>query len=242
MEICNPVLSSTTQMKPDDADAGNPFTPMMNNHFFATLFIGVMTLMLSAPVSHAGDDKSQTPLKINIEQKIEGYFNALSTLKASFALTTGDGQKKSGIFYLNRPGEMRFDYADSGDFIVADGRFIYFWDDDLNQQSQARIGSTMADFILRPELNIGSDVELLDWNQNNTTLTTTLTSAENPGLGKISLFFSKNPLVLRRWRVIDAQGNLTEVQLDNIDMSPKLTDDLFTFQRPDQQKSILEQR
>lgn len=229
-------------MRPGGADAGNHFIPMINNRVFAGIILAFMALMLLTPPSNAGANPATNQSSPSIAQMVEGYFNTLNTLRASFHLTTGDGQKKTGVFYLNRPGKMRFEYDDSGDFIVADGRFIYFWDDELNQQSQARIGSTLADFILRRELNIGQDVTLLDWNRNKNTLTATLASAENPGLGKISLFFSKSPLVLRRWRVIDAQGNLTEVQLDNIDMSPRLADDLFTFRRPDQQKSILEQR
>jgi outer membrane lipoprotein-sorting protein len=226
-------------MRPDAVAVVNPSIRMTRDLFWPIALAASLIIPSALAGTNGGVDKAQ------VVERVEEYFDRLDQLSAEFTLTTGDGQTKNGQFYLNRPGKMRFEYSDSGDFIVADGRFIYFWDDELTQQSQARIGNTLAGFILKPELNIGQDVILTNWDMGKNTLITTLNPAENPGLGKISLYFSIDPdhkLTMRRWRVIDAQGHLTEVHLNDTNHTPVLSDDLFAFQRPDQQQSILEQR
>ncbi len=64
----------------------------------------------------------------------------LKTVKARFVQTAPDGGQTRGTFYLNRPGKLRFQYDPPlKDFVVADGLFIYFYDGELEQQSNAPI-------------------------------------------------------------------------------------------------------
>ena len=82
-------------------------------------------------------------------QTAEEYLNNLKTMKAEFIQIAHNGAQLSGMFYLNRPGELRFEYNEVDDFIVADGLLIYFYDSELKEQTNAPIGQTLADFLLR---------------------------------------------------------------------------------------------
>jgi outer membrane lipoprotein-sorting protein len=78
-------------------------------------------------------------------KKAEAYLQGLKTAKADFVQISSLGSRLSGQFYLNRPGKLRFDYNEVDDFIVADGVFVYFYDSQLGEQSNAPIGQTLAD-------------------------------------------------------------------------------------------------
>ena len=72
---------------------------------------------------------------------VEHYLQGLTSARARFVQTTHDGTQLVGTFYLQRPGKLRFEYDDPiKDFVVADGVFIYFYDAELGEQSNASIG------------------------------------------------------------------------------------------------------
>ena len=60
----------------------------------------------------------------------------------------------------------------------------------------------------------------------------TLVQTEEPGQGSITLVFAEQPLELRRWTVVDAQGLPTHVVLDGVETGVALDDELFVFHNP----------
>jgi outer membrane lipoprotein-sorting protein len=170
-------------------------------------------------------------------KKAEDYLNGLSTLRARFLQVTEDGHTRQGTFSLKRPGKMRIDYdAPAKDFIVADGRFVYFWDAELKQQQNAPIGSTMADVILRPELKLSGDVTVTEVQRDAGVLDISVVDAKEPGKGKLTLVFEENPFQLRKWKVLDAAGATTEVALSDLQPGAKLDDEQFYFRDPNRKK------
>ena len=115
----------------------------MNNLRLA-LFSAVIlfTAFLTGPL-HAASERPPSVVRA------ETYLRDLDTARARFLQTAQNGSQLAGTFYLNRPGKLRFDYDDPvEDFIVADGRFIYFYDSQLGEQTNAPIGQTLADFLV----------------------------------------------------------------------------------------------
>ena len=170
-------------------------------------------------------------------RKAETYLNALTTLKARFLQVTDLGHTRQGTFSLKRPGKMRIDYdAPIKDFVVADGKFVYFWDAELKQQQNAPIGSTMADVILRPELKLSGDVTVTDVQRDAGVVDIGLVDSKEPGKGKLTLVFEENPFQLRKWKVLDATGATTEVSLSDLQPGAKLDDEQFYFRDPNRRK------
>lgn len=189
--------------------------------------LSLMLFLLVSPAMAAGNDAQAL-------EKVEAYFQSLKTLKADFKQTAPDGEERTGIFYLSRPGKMRFDYAPPlEDFIVADGIFIYYYDGELKQQSNATIGSTMADYFLRKKINLSGDITVTDIRTDKKQLEVTVTQTADPAAGSLTMFFDKEPLTLRKWSVVDSQGLVTQVALSNIESGLKLDSALFRYRNPE---------
>lgn len=179
--------------------------------------------------------KAPPPPALSAEEKarlpaVEAYLNDIRSLKSQFIQSSDDGAAMAtGTFQLLRPGRMRIDYAENGNYIVADGRFVYFWDAEVKEQQNAPIGSTLADFLLRDNIRLSGDVTVTRMGQDDGVLEVTLVQTKEPGQGSLTLVFEEKPFSLRKWRVLDAQGRTTEVALQNPQFGVSLDKDQFYF-------------
>lgn len=168
----------------------------------------------------------------NAVQQAENYLRGLGTVKADFIQRSDMGGMLSGVFYLDRPGKLRFEYNEVKDFIVADGYFIYFYDSELGEQSNAPIGQTLADFLLREDLKLRDDITVQEVFSKDGFTHISLTQTDDPSAGQIQLIFSEVPYALRKWRVTDAQGQTTEIELKNMQRDVDLNSKLFAYHAP----------
>lgn len=166
--------------------------------------------------------------------RAEDYFRSLSTVKSRFIQTSPDGSQVRGAFYLNRPGKLRFQYdAPSKDFVVADGVFIYFYDGEMKQQTNAPISQTLADFILRKDLKLSGDLKVTRIMRAGGLVQITLVQRAEPQSGELTLGFSEKPKYqLKKWRIRDSGGNITETELFDVQTGVKFPSDLFTYRDP----------
>ncbi|TWB34090.1 LolA family protein [Nitrospirillum pindoramense] len=199
-------------------------------------------LVALAPVAWSGTAAAKPSTQFTDQDKakltqVETYLNGIQTLKSQFQQINPDGSLVRGTFQLKRPGKMRIDYdPPNKNFIVADGHFVYFWDAEAKEQSNAPIGSTMADFILRPDLHLSGDVTVTSMDDSAGVLEVTLVQTKDPGLGRLTLMFQEQPFTLKRWRVLDAQGATTEVALLDPQAGVSLDDSQFYFRDPSRRK------
>lgn len=196
-------------------------------------FLSLLTaLFLMAAPNSASAQTADTidPAKI---ERIENYLNNLTTARARFVQTTHNGTQLVGTFYLDRPGKLRFEYDDPvEDFVVADGVFIYFYDAEAGEQSNAPIGQTLADFILRDELNFGNDITAKSYKDQGGLIQIELVQTADPEAGKLVLGFDKEPFTLKKWRVVDAQDLITEIELFYLKTDIKHESGLFVYKDP----------
>jgi outer membrane lipoprotein-sorting protein len=199
--------------------------------FFLFGFAAFCIVANASAVSAADNVNQAVPEVVKAEQ----YLNGLRHLKARFVMTAHDGAQLSGSFYLNRPGKLRFNFdLPVKDFIVADGRFIYFYDDALGEQSNAPIGTTLADFLLRDNISLRDDITVNRVLRAAGLVQISLAQKEDPGAGQLILGFDESSFELRKWRVIDSLGNITEVALFDLERDPVFEEDLFFYRKPKQ--------
>ncbi|MCI5059683.1 MAG: outer membrane lipoprotein carrier protein LolA [Alphaproteobacteria bacterium] len=166
-------------------------------------------------------------------QRAEQYLQNLDQAKAEFIQIAHNGSRLSGTFYLNRPGKLRFEYNEIDDFIVADGFFIYFYDAELQEQTNAPIGQTLADFLLRKDLSLQGDITVQHMTQKDGFTILKVAQAGDPGAGHITLYFSNEPsYLLRKWEVTDAAGLTTQIILRNMQTDVDLPNRLFSYFDP----------
>lgn len=201
----------------------------------------ILTALLIPLLAHPALAQSPSPVRqtapaqrpIEIDQA-ENYFRSLKTVKARFIQTAPDGTQTQGTFYLSRPGKLRFQYDPPlKDFVVADGLFIYFYDGTLGQQTNAPISQTLADFLLRKEINLSGDLKVTRIMRGSGLIQMTVVQRSEPGAGSLTLGFRESPTFeLKKWRVKDSQGAITEVELFNVETGISLPAGLFAYHDP----------
>lgn len=191
----------------------------------------IFCLVLSGAPQHAF---AATPsIDAALVQKAERYFNGLSTLRARFTQTNSDGSVDAGLFYLRRPGRLRFQYDTSRDYIVADGLLVHYWNDADKDYANAPIGATLADFFLAKKIKLSGDLKVVKTTRPRAgVFVITLVQRKDPYAGDLRLMFADSPLRLVKWRVTDAGGNVTEIALTDMERDVTLDATLFRFKPP----------
>jgi outer membrane lipoprotein-sorting protein len=194
------------------------------------VFAVIATLFFALP-AHA---QTITPGEQDvIVNNIQNYLNGITTMQADFSQLSQDGQTETGKFYLSRPGRMRFEYNENGDYIVADGLLVHYWDNGVKNYSNAPIGATLADFLLRKKIIFNDDIKVVTLKRPaDNKLLITFTQAKHPEMGDLRMLFNEDPLQLEKWRVTDGAGSITEVTLSNVQAGGKLDPRLFVFKAP----------
>lgn len=194
-------------------------------HALAALVLALASVLAAAqPLRLSPED--QTAIA-----RVEDYLNGITTMQARFVQVTGMGAMAEGDFYLSRPGRMRIEYDREPYLYVADGFWLTYYDKELGQRSDVMLGSTIADFITRENIRLSGDVTVTGVRQDEHSIEIDLVQTEDPGQGTLTLVFSRNPLQLRRWVVLDAQGQRTEVALSEIRTGMSLDRRLFVVPR-----------
>ena len=114
---------------------------MFKFHRWAAVAAGVLIVLQTAA--------AQTPSAAAAAQ-VERYLSGLKTWSADFTQEIDDANGKvlrsaSGHLYLERPGKFRWDYLKpSRQLILADGKLLWFYDQDLEQANVRDLDSTLA--------------------------------------------------------------------------------------------------
>lgn len=171
---------------------------------------------------------------------VEDYLNKITTMTARFEQTANDGSTFAGNFMLKRPGKLRFEYdAPVTDFIVADGLMVHYYDGQMKQDNAAPISRSLADFFLRPNITLSGDISVSGIERADGFLQVRLVQSKDPLAGDLTVMLTENPLTLRGWRVVDAQGVVTSVALSDSKFGVPLKDKLFHYYDPVKKEALI---
>ena len=195
-----------------------------------TLILSIFFLPSEIKAERLSDQK--TPEK-DI-QRIEDYFNNITTVTSQFVQTTSNGEISQGKLYISKPGKLRIEYNPPNHILmVADGKNIFVYDNDLSSTSIFEINETPARILLSKSLKIGKDIKLTDMQRDKNRITITLSEPNNPDYGYVKLSFRNNPFVFTDWIVKDVQGIITTVKLIQPKFGETLDPNLFIFNDPE---------
>ena len=167
--------------------------------------------------------------------QIEAYLNATSTVQARFTQTNPDGSVVGGEARLSRPGKLRLDYDPPTPIqVIADGRFLIYYDKELKQASWLGLDETPAGILVRPNVSLnGSLIAVKSVQRNGDAVSVRMEQTGQPELGEMTMTFDRDPLLLRQWIVKDQEGKITTVVLSDIKTGVRLSNDLFVFENPE---------
>lgn len=167
-------------------------------------------------------------------RRIEDALNRVRSVRSPFLQNSSNGEAAQGTLYLSRPGRLRVDYAPPTPIlVVADGRFLVYYDRRLEQVSYIPLGATPASILLEERIALDDDkLTITGFQRTGGDLRLMVTRTENPGEGSITLIFDQGSLQLNQWEVTDAQGIVTIISLIDPEFNVKLDKALFKFEDP----------
>lgn len=206
----------------------------MKNTLLILALLSFLPLFGPAQAANSnGPVQTQSAQDKNDIGRIEKYLNGIQNMSADFLQIDDAGGLMRGHIAISRPGKMRVTYAPpSKDFIIADGSFVHIWDDALQSQTNVDQDSSLAQFILRDPVQLTGDVTITRIEHFASKIEMTLVETNDPEAGSLTLVFEDKPLKLRQWKVADAQGRQTGVNLENISERTEFPADTFVFVPP----------
>jgi len=192
---------------------------------FALLLVGIMLTI--AMQASAAKSIELTPKQTASIQEISTYINGFTTLQGDFTQTSPKGKMSKGIFYISKPGKMRFEYAPPNPFlIVADGKWLTVKNRKKEKGDQYPLSQTPLRLVLNQGVDLIRDTNILAYEEADGLATLTLEDKDDVLGGKLILVFDRKRRALQQWIVVDSKGRQTTVSLENIvagiDPDPKL--------------------
>lgn len=144
--------------------------------------------------------------------------NAVTRLQARFDQTSAGGQRATGTLYLQRPGQLRFQYdAPASLLIVSDGSVVHMRDTALRTTDRTPLRSTPLNLILRNQINLERDARITRVARiGERWLLVTARDRTGQTEGEITMYFDGPQAILKGWAVVDATGARTHINLTNI--------------------------
>ena len=201
----------------------------MHRRYFLT---GVLSLAAIAPVLGAACTAKGEVSKAPVD-RVEAYLNSIETLSARFLQVDSAGNVAHGQLYMRRPGRLRFEYdAPSPLLLVADGVWLILHDKELDQVNRFPLYETPLGVLVDDPVNLREKVEVVEVEESAGILRLKVINPGLPDEGWMGVTFTEPPLLLRQWRIKDAQGGITALSLTDIRANRKLDAELFTFTDP----------
>lgn len=170
---------------------------------------------------------------------VSAHLKGVTTMTADFVQTAQGGGEARGRMILQRPGKVRFQYDNAKLLIVADGKALNMIDYQVSQLSRWPIRNTPLAVLLDPTADLSRYARELTPAQGGAAGLVTV-EAKDPKhreYGVTTLYFRKiasapGGLSLQGWRVLDAQGRTTQVQLSNVRFNVPVDKAAFTYRDP----------
>ncbi len=184
------------------------------------------------PASIAAQSAAQPTGPLSEEaalERVNTYMNSFRSLIADFTQFGADGRKYEGKLYVQRPGQMRFEYRPPATIeVISDGTTVAVRDKRLATQDNYLIGQTPLKFLLKEDIDLKRDVKVLRVLSTADMIRVTLEDrATLGGTSRITLHYDPKANMLRQWVIVDPQGYETSVQVANLNTSRRPDPALF---------------
>jgi outer membrane lipoprotein-sorting protein len=198
------------------------------SHVSRRALLGLAFAATLALPAQAAKSIKLTPEQAQSVDAISAFINGFKTLRGEFTQISPKGNVSRGVFFIAKPGKMRFEYAPPNPFlIVSDGKWLTVKNVKKEKGDQFPLSQTPLRLVLAKQVDILNDTKILDFQNQDGVLSVTLEDKKNTlGSGQLNLVFDQTRNSLQQWVVIDGKGRRTTVTLENImegvDVDPKL--------------------
>lgn len=175
----------------------------------------------------------------DILTRVEDNLNKVRSLKATFIQRGPEGNVDEGTIFLERPGKIRFEYADDNPIlVVSNGDMLSFVDYEIKQVSRWPIDKTPLSVLVDDHIDLkDQDIEIPEMIRFAGLIKMSVLQPGQKDQGYITLIFEESTMELKSWEVVDVQGYTTRIALLNPEYNIAVDSKNFTFDDPRPQRN-----
>jgi outer membrane lipoprotein-sorting protein len=197
----------------------------------AGLVAGSTTLALAQPAKPAAAAKAVELTGAARAQAIALGNEALNRsprVTGRFLQIAPNGAESQGTFYMQRPGKLRFEYDNPNPLtIVSNGNVVSLEDRALKTVEHYPLRATPLYFVLKSNVNLEADGRVTRVIRNGDMIEIMLRDRKGEAEGSITMYFDTLTKELRRWKIIDGQGSVTNLALGRTKVLASIDPKLF---------------
>jgi hypothetical protein len=130
--------------------------------------LGLGFLALAAFPALAAKPIDVTPEQAAAINELSEYLNSFKTIQGEFTQISPKGNLSRGVFFIKKPGKMRFEYAPPNPFlIVADGRWLTIKNVKKEKGDQFPLSQTPLRLVLGNKVDILKDTKILAYEEQD---------------------------------------------------------------------------
>lgn len=174
---------------------------------------------------------SLTPAQREAVDRVNTYFNSVTTMVGDFIQVGPDRSRIEGDFYLQKPGKVRFDYDPPSPVeLISDGSSVVVRDRKLDTQDLYPLSQTPLRFLLAAKLDLLKDTNVIAVYQDDLFVNIVI-EEKHPVVGthKLMLMFGAKDSELKQWTITDPQGYDTTIAIYNLNTTFKPDPALFVI-------------
>lgn len=183
----------------------------------------VLALAFNAHSASALTTEEQSAVQV-----ISDYFNSFRTLQGEFTQVSPQGRVSAGVFFLSKPGKLRFEYAPPNPFlVVSDGAWVVIENRKQKTTDQYPLAATPLKLLLADEINLLKQADVKSVETTNGVSTVAVEDRNRAIPGRLVLVFDNNRKELAQWIVEDAKGKRTTISLAKLEVGVEPDPKLF---------------
>ena len=107
--------------------------------------------------------------------QLENYLNQFNNISSQFIQSSSDGSQVTGKILISKPGKLRIEYKkDNKLLIVADGKWLHYFDTDINEVQSVIIEKSPAWILLKKNINLKNDFNIKKLEKKSGKITLTI--------------------------------------------------------------------
>jgi outer membrane lipoprotein-sorting protein len=193
-----------------------------------TVIAGLMGLVAGVAPALAGQSIDLNDTQVAAVRKLNDYINGVKYMRGDFSQISPSGKLARGVFFISKPGKMRFEYAPPVPLmIVSDGKWVMIKNKNKDNGDAGPLSKTPLRIVLAEKVDLLKDATITGFEQSDGLVSVTMEDSGSSIGGKLVLTYDPAHDALQQWVVIDAKGRRTTVTLENVVIGEKPDPKLF---------------
>lgn len=188
---------------------------------------GFQNPFIAAPKKPRGPSKF-SPAQLQVLSDVSASLNSFRTMEGQFIQFGPHGEQSEGVFYIQRPGKIRFHYRPPVKLdVISDGRNVAVRDNRAMTQDFYPLSKTPLRYLLAEQIDLTSDRLVSQIREDPDLLAVVIVEKSAFVDGRLTLVFDRKSHDLKQWIVTDAQGLNTSVAIYNVTVGKQPDPGLF---------------